>query len=1743
MSRRQRPRRGILLLIVLSLLVLFVLIGVTFVVVADRHVRDAKIAARQNTTGDDPIKESDNALMRVLRGPADTQNVIYRHSVLGDLYGVREVPLKGLIVSATPTAARPFVDHFIEIRVTFDPTQVPTPADLERLRFDMAGRIFSYLDQSGRVFSSRIVKYPAQNDLTRFYVHPFENDARPRGNETFLINGKPFDGTGYGYNPADNDLSRPGLTLAAGVDPIPAALMPFNNFVNPLPLTNSTNSDDLDESWDAADYQNAFLARLPTTPSQFTNPADPLLPSFHQPYLINYWLRNTDLGADPATVWQNWLANPQLLRTLTARPLPLDHPQFTGSNPAFSLNAWRLPPTQPPLNLPPSLDGNNDGLVDLPLISGPWDVDNDNDGIADSVWVDLGDRVKMAPDGRLYKPLYAILCVDMDGRLNLNAHGSHYAAMQVPLTDTNHYATDDGALPDVLLGQGYGPAEIRLDFALPQNVFRRIIPPATTVGATPFPGRYGVDNVPGFPRRSSPLSLLHEWGMPQFFTNQAPTYGSLCQTPLDPRGMRGVYLDFNGQPRFHYPNTDGSYLAAPVDSELIDDPYESDLFTPQADDAFYTVNDLEQMLRLADLEDYSNRLLLALNAMQSPLMQTTLLRRFTTHSFDIPAPPAAVTGNADPQSLAQLVRSRLISAGITDVTQQTRQIQLLVPSELRSGYKMDLNRLLGNGKDDNNNGVVDDPAELLSNHEELMWNTTDVYGRFVDMDDPNFADQYLDDARSIPNVQFSRQVFARHLYCMAMFLLDNTFSVTGNPADNEETSRRIAQWAINVVDFRDPDSIMTPFEYDANPFNSDGWSVDDNFATNDRAPTQDQITRNDAATARPDRRIVWGMERPELLITESLAFHNRGVRDTDEDDRSDNDLEAEPLPGDQSTKRFPEGNRSAPAGLPVAQPDKDLDQFRVPQGSLFLELYATGNSTWNNPNVPNELYSPVPGGSGANTHGVDLGRVVAGSPVWRVYFTRVPWNANGSNSVVWTNNIERQALIEPVLPPALATATRATRYPNDEPVGINLPNWNGIPTPTFDTEFDRIMVFTPQPPPPAARESVLRDYHYYYRRTGYYEPGGIIPPPSGVPAVLEPGRYAIIGPRTHTVVGSEHEENDVQTLNRSVQEFILNSQDLPTYQAGRVKFFHKVGNSTNLPNARPVEPLVLIAAADPPVAGGIGTNPWNNRERTAPTGIGINISEPVPGPRYYQEPSTGAGPLATARLYPDANYNTIPDVPFDIAPNLPLTRVTGSDQNQNGNPDPIPFQHMRQGTHPYFAVALLQRLADPTRGFNEITNPYITVDTQPLDLTVFNGEDDEEPDDWDNANNQISDEPYDVRPMQAGRVNSDSLQDFRGRERGPQTGTTDIVWDSQSRWGQNQPLVAAADAVYVNRRPIVSLGELNVTSYGPPRAAPVAYLGSPVRPFRWLTWNNRPFANPLELTMVPSSAPWRLVHEQFPPGGNVDTYGEFNAGFPYLLNFFYDENGSPQSNLAGLFDFVTTPSPYVGTQHWLGRNFPAPADLRAFRDPFNKTPQFREPGKVNLNTVSDDDVWQAVRGERNLGTSWADLQESLSGVTNANNPRPAYVSNPFRAASNAKMMPPFSTRNRSSTDATLLRQEAGGTDMLFESPAGRAFNNSTTNPYFRYQRMMRLSNLTTTHSNVYAIWITTGYFEVLPWNNGVPDAVHPDGYQLGKEMGSDTGQPTRHRAFYIIDRSIPVAFEPGQNHNIDKTILLRRHIE
>src|SRR5690606_30168367 len=99
----------------------------------------------------------------------------------------------------------------------------------------------------------------------------------------------------------------------------------------------------------------------------------------------------------------------------------------------------------------------------------------------------------------------------------------------------------------------------------------------------------------------------------------------------------------------------------------------------------------------------------------------------------------------------------------------------------------------------------------------------------------------------------------------------------------------------------------------------------------------------------------------------------------------------------------------------------------------------------------------------------------------------------------------------------------------------------------------------------------------------------------------------------------------------------------------------------------------------------------------------LNVTEPVEG--YDPAEFTTQDPDDNTILYKDAygnDTNPYPDEPFDI---------------EGGFPRMV-------GTHELVFGVYLQRIADTTKPFHPVTNPYLTVDYAPMDLHVFNGETD-----------------------------------------------------------------------------------------------------------------------------------------------------------------------------------------------------------------------------------------------------------------------------------------------------------------------------------------------------------------------------------------------------------------------------------
>ena len=213
-----------------------------------------------------------------------------------------------------------------------------------------------------------------------------------------------------------------------------------------------------------------------------------------------------------------------------------------------------------------------------------------------------------------------------------------------------------------------------------------------------------------------------------------------------------------------------------------------------------------------------------------------------------------------------------------------------------------------------------------------------------------------------------------------------------------------------------------------------------------------------------------------------------------------------------------------------------------------------------------------------------------------------------------------------------------------------------------------------------------------------------------------------------------------------------------------------------------------------------------------------------------------------------------------------------------------------------------------------------------------------------------------------------------------------------------------------------------------------------------------------------------------------------------------------------------------------------------------------------MNTIPPTDatsslIWQILNG--GYGVGWDEFKDSLYGATAAG---PTDVQNPFRPSAAAAFMPAAVPDNDGVASSMYLRPDTAG-NPLFDYDSTNPADNSLRSAYFRNSMRTRLANLTTNRSSVFAVWVTVGYFEVdangnLVDTNGDPldndnntatpvdrrqPLIPPAG--TAAEIGAETGQVERNRGFFIFDRSIPVAYEPGKDHNVDKAIILKSIIE
>jgi hypothetical protein len=564
-----------------------------------------------------------------------------------------------------------------------------------------------------------------------------------------------------------------------------------------------------------------------------------LIQSFHRPFVTDYNGKQVGFGSlDPSN--PNWTSNNSALKYMVLRPRPADN------DPSF-----------PP---PEDAGGDVKNLIGSPgYLQGASDPQPGQYCNNDSIWIDLGFPVMTTSSGRKFKPLFAPLIIDLDGRANLNVHGNVRGTTQ-----------GKNPLPTHLSNQGWGPWEVNLSQVLNQN----------TAGANPYPewlnlfggmttpyepGRYGQQTIPtsnSAPNVAPPLRPTHFWGQIDYDAATPTQNGPTWTNQLAPPNFRNPPYSLPGQQGpYHgfamYPSgyQNGSPQALDnTQRERLNHPSLYNFFTPAQrmvgalggnsfKDRTFDAWNMEALLRAGGTGSQSllsELFYLLPQNLNNPSDPTGSMRRrnlVTTLSFDFDVPGAMPMvwtrqpGGPDYQAYG-------LGANAA---------QQLYPTGNPIPYPLDNNVAAGTAPPTSNNtldpvsefgsipiGPVDwrngtaaltHPISLV---EPPLGKIIGALGGRIDLnrDLPDFPAP-VNGAINPNNGQFQTALKARQQFALDIF--GTLIAVTGaaDPAVAQPGTpefralRYLAQLAVNIVDYIDTDNYMTPFAW--SPGNPNEW--------------------------------------------------------------------------------------------------------------------------------------------------------------------------------------------------------------------------------------------------------------------------------------------------------------------------------------------------------------------------------------------------------------------------------------------------------------------------------------------------------------------------------------------------------------------------------------------------------------------------------------------------------------------------------------------------------------------------------------------------------------------------------------------------------------------------------------------------------------------------------------------------------------------------------------------------------
>lgn len=500
----------------------------------------------------------------------------------------------------------------------------------------------------------------------------------------------------------------------------------------------------------------------------------------------------------------------------------------------------------------------------------------------------------------------------------------------------------------------------------------------------------------------------------------------------------------------------------------------------------------------------------------------------------------------------------------------------------------------------------------------------------------------------------------------------------------------------------------------------------------------------------------------------------------------------------------------------------------------------------------------------------------------------------------------------------------------------------------------------------------------------------------------------------------------------------------------------------------------LLAPADPTKPGGAYLGTENAADGFIV--LGSNTIFPNDVPVYDADPTKNEIPKPYTSMDKIANIKKDEmkyTIPIVTAPNMP-------DSAYNKDNFTNTFTTKLENTH----SIVLRRLANPYMPpQNDATqpdyNPYVTVDVMnniKIYDAVKHATDDKKaaPPTVENRSSVVRQQPY----QETGKKNVAGLVYVK-----------DV---NNASMNMVKPLVKQPQHTFLRHNGTLSEapGGINVPD-------PLLQL-----PFTPISHLDRHLVNPIELLEVagckPAEVTRRFINENDTNNMTASVFKTQNN------NTFYGHKIPWIDDQNRLLRFLELASPQI---RFAGTSIGG-----------------KEFGKVNINGVWDKETFRALADASNNinGFTEAEVDAVFQQMLDSRSPIKDTTANPNNMPGpNDKPFWGFGVGG--TTGADDLSSGARGVDNSFLRPV--APNSATgvfdlpvndTNSIKRTsvqqkELLSKISNSVTTRSNVFAVWLTTGFFEV------TDDTTQPP--KLGAEIGIADGTNIRHRMFAILDRT------------------------